>query len=96
MGVIRAISSNPNDEIENGQLFCTREPNADIDADTNVEQSNDLQLNVPYKLKRTRSIDTLDRFVASIETAFVHEDEEDIDDVIFGTPWIRELEDMTD
>lgn len=91
VGVIRAISSNPNDE-RDAELFRPHELNPEPNTNTNAKEINDMQLNVPYKLTRSRSIDTLDRFVASIETAFAHEDEEDVDDVIFGNPWKRKYE----
>jgi hypothetical protein len=54
-------------------------------------RTEDAKLNVPYKLTRARSMDSLDRFVASIESARACEEEDDVDQLIFGTPWKNKL-----
>lgn len=65
------------------------EPNADVDESPTLENKKqaEIKLNVPYKLSRARSLDSLDRFIASIEAAKFREQEEDVDKLMFGTPW---------
>lgn len=60
--------------------------------DTNDEKLDGVKLSEPYKLTRSRSLDSLDLFVASIESARLRNEEEDdvdVDELIFGTPWKR-------
>lgn len=90
LGVIRAISSNPTTMTANSsRLNEPNKPNAAVDESPTVENKKqaEMKLNVPYKLSRARSLDSLDRFIASIESAKFREQEEDVDELMFGTPW---------
>jgi len=55
------------------------------------KSDDELKLNVPYKLTRAKSKESLDRFIASIESASEHIEEEDVDELMFGTPWNGKL-----
>ena len=83
VGVIRAFRSN---DIYDTNHDGVNDANKKV---TGLEfmEHKDFELNVPYKLTRSKSMDSLDRFVANIESGHVRDDEEDPDYLIFGTPW---------
>ena len=83
VGVIRAFRSN---DINDTNLDDGNETDKK-NTDSKITERKDLKLNVPYKLTRSRSMDSLDRFVAHIEAGHIRDDEEDPDHLIFGTPW---------
>ncbi|KAL3801264.1 hypothetical protein HJC23_012664 [Cyclotella cryptica] len=56
--------------------------------------SGDELLHKPYKLTRSRSVsdeESLKQFIESIESADTCDEEDDIDGLIFGTPWKRKM-----
>lgn len=87
VGVICAFSSNPNLTMKDDD---SNDFKVKLPYNFNV-RTEDAKLNVPYKLTRARSMDSLDRFVASIESARACEEEDDVDQLIFGTPWKNKL-----
>jgi hypothetical protein len=93
VGVIRAFSSNPTTNTKTSQLDAPSKSNVTVDESpkhndvVEYKKQDEMILNVPYKLTRSRSLDSLDRFIASIEAVKVREQEEDVDQLMFGTPW---------
>ena len=82
VGMIRAFRSNDIDDTNHDGVNKANKKDTDA-----FMEHKDLELNVPYKLTRSKSMDSLDRFVAKIESGHVRDDEEDPDHLIFGTPW---------